>query len=85
MQRDTQDTGASIVAGLTLKQRAELQGVSYSTIRRMAGGNIQTRYTEEQKDLVYSLAVQGLSDRAIAKHTNIPRSTINYWKKQWAL
>lgn len=65
---------------LTLRQLAAIQGVSYSTIRRMSGGNIQRKYTEEQQQQVLALLATDLSDAEVSRHTNIPKSTIRYWR-----
>lgn len=70
------------MARLTLRQLAALQGVSYSTIRRMSGGNIQRKYTEEQRQQVLALLATGLCDAEVSRHTNIPKSTIRYWRVQ---
>ena len=68
------------MARLTLRQLAALQGVSYSTIRRMSGGSIQRKYTEEQRQQVLALLATGLSDAEVSRHTNIPKSTSRYWR-----
>ena len=68
------------MARLTLRQLAAIQGVSYSTIRRMSGGGIQRKYTEEQRDQVLALLATGLSDAEVSRHTRIPKSTVRYWR-----
>ena len=68
------------MARLTLRQLAALQGVSYSTIRRMSGGNIQRKYTEEQRQQVLALLATGLCDAEVSRHTHIPKSTVRYWR-----
>ena len=68
------------MARLTLRQLAALQGVSYSTIRRMSGGSIQRRHTEEQRQQVLALLATGLCDAEVSRHTNIPKSTVRYWR-----
>ena len=70
------------MARLTLRQLAAIQGVSYSTIRRMSGGNIQRKYTEEQRQQVLALLATDLSDAEVSRHTNIPKSTVRYWRIQ---
>lgn len=70
------------MARLTLKELAELHGVSYSTARRMSGGNIQRKYTEEQRQQVLALLATDLSDAEVSRHTNIPKSTVRYWRIQ---
>ena len=70
------------MARLTLRQLAAIQGVSYSTIRRMSGGGIQRKYTEEQRDQVLALLATDLSDAEVSRHTNIPKSTVRYWRIQ---
>ena len=70
------------MARLTLRQLAAIQGVSYSTIRRMSGGGIQRKYTEEQRQQVLALLATDLSDAEVSRHTNIPKSTVRYWRIQ---
>ena len=70
------------MARLTLRQLAAIQGVSYSTIRRMSGGGIQRKYTEEQRGQVLALLATDLSDAEVSRHTSIPKSTVRYWRIQ---
>lgn len=69
---------------MTLKERAALLGVSYSTMRRMSGGNIQRKYTEKDKQLVLALLKEGLSLQEVSNRTTVPKSTVRYWKEQQA-
>lgn len=68
------------MARLTLKELAELHGVSYSTARRMSGGNIQRKYTEIERVTVLAYIAQGASNADIASRTGIPKSTVRYWR-----
>lgn len=70
------------MARLTLKELAALHGVSYSTARRMSGGNIQRKYTEAERALVLEYVRQHVSDADIASRTGIPKSTVRYWRIQ---
>jgi transposase-like protein len=68
------------MARLTLRQLAAILGVSYSTMRRMSGGDIQRKYTEEQRQQVLALLATGLCDAEVSRHTDIPKSTVRYWR-----
>ena len=72
------------MARLTLKELAALHNVSYSTARRMSGGNIQRKYTEAERALVLVYIAQGASNADIATRTGIPKSTVRYWRLQHA-
>lgn len=67
---------------LTLKEKAAIEGVSYSTMRRMSGGNIQRRYTPEQRAEVIALHDMGFSNQEIADRTSVPKSTVQYWLRK---
>ena len=67
---------------MNLKERAALLGVSYSTMRRMSGGNIQRKYTPEEKQRVLALLKEGYTMKEVSGLTGVPKSTVRYWREQ---